>query len=201
MRIVIERGHSPYDPGAIGPTGLTEFEVVRAVAQRMGAMGYEVKGRDRKLSTLLWQLRWNKPDVVVSLHCNAPSKTVHRCDVYLWREESDSIILQQSTALATLIAEKAQGKFAEAGAIRWFPILRNNKYGEIEKFTPGIVRGTAKVAAVVVEMGFLSDKHTEAAMRTESWRDRAALAIHEGIEAWVKANAELGVSPLAGGAA
>ena len=186
MRVVIERGHGPYDSGAVGPTGLTEFEVTQALCKRLRDMGYEVKGRDKLLSVLLWALRLNKPDVVVSIHCNAGSKTRHECQVYHWRYEPNVEVYMQSQALANAIADRARGFFAEKASVQWFPVLVQGKHG-LERRTPGIVKGTAKLAAVVVETGFISCPHTEEAMRTESWRDRAALAIHEGIQDWRKA--------------
>ncbi len=183
MRIVIERGHGPFDPGAIGPTGLTEYEVVRAVCQRLGGMGYEVKGRHRRLSLVLLALRLKKPDAVVSIHCNAGSKTLHECRVYHWQHERDIERFQRSQELAALIADKARGYFAEAASVQWFPIRRKTRRGT-KLYTPGILKGTAKQAAVVVETGFISDPHTEAAMRTESWRDRVASALDEAIRQW-----------------
>jgi N-acetylmuramoyl-L-alanine amidase len=184
MRIVIERGHGPHDPGAIGPTGLTEYEVTKNVCRRLGYLDYEVKGRDRKLSTLLWQLRFNRPDVLVSIHCNAGSLTKHECHVYHWRDEPNVPKLQNSMALASSIANRALGRYAENAGVFWFPMLRQVKR-KSKKFTPGLMKWTAKLAAVTVELGFISDGHVEARMKTELWRESAALGVHLGIQDWL----------------
>ena len=74
MRIVINPGHSEqYDPGAVAADGLTEAWVVTQIARQMGALGgYELKRQGRLLLPMLLGLRVNKPDLLVSLHCNAP---------------------------------------------------------------------------------------------------------------------------------
>jgi N-acetylmuramoyl-L-alanine amidase len=54
-----------------------------------------------------------------------------------------------------------------------------------KKFTPGLMKWTAKLAAVTVELGFISDGHVEARMKTELWRESAALGVHLGIQDWL----------------
>jgi N-acetylmuramoyl-L-alanine amidase len=182
VRIVIVRGHGGRDSGA-GPTGLTEAEVTKAVAERLGGMGYEVKGQPGGVPSVVARgilntaLRVNRPDAVVALHCNAPSTTLHRCDVYYNRE--DAARLRESQRLADIIARRAVGHFAETSVVVSFPILRDGK-----PFTPGAMKGTAKTAIVLVEMGFLSCPEVEYAFRLESWRDRAAETIDAAIREW-----------------
>jgi len=180
MRIVVNPGHSDYEPGALGPNGLTEASVNQQVAIRLRDMGYECKRQGRFLSALTVGLRANKPDVLVSLHCNAGTTNRHECLVFYWLDDPDGRKRDLSHRLAAVIADHARGRFAEMAQPAVFPVWRDDKW-----FTPGIVKGTFKRAGVVVEMGFISDPHVETAMRQSSWADRAAQAIDAGIRAFV----------------
>jgi len=61
------------------------------------------------------------------------------------------------------------------------PYMHNGKL-----FTPGILVNTAKRAAVLVEMGFVSDIHVAEAMNTIGWVARTATALDAGIRQWAK---------------
>jgi N-acetylmuramoyl-L-alanine amidase len=182
MRIVINPGHSEqYDPGAVAADGLTEAWVVTQIARQMGALGgYELKRQGRLLLPMLLGLRVNKPDLLVSLHCNAPSRNLHECHAYWWRQEPDLAVHRESERLATIIAGRAQGTFAEWGLVKTFPIVREN--GRL--LTPGVLVRTAKRAAVLVELGFISDPHVAAAMRTANWQGRVVCALDAAIREW-----------------
>ncbi len=185
MRIVVNPGHGK-DPGAVTSSGLKEAEVVQDVVKRLCALGpYEPKRQGNALIDLLSALWRNKPDVLLSVHCNSPSKHLHRCEAFVWREEPDRAILAESDRLARLICKEAIGSFAETAQVSYFPIMRDNGTGRPRPLTPGIVKGTATRAIVLVELGYMSDPHVEAAMRTEAWRQRAAEALDRALRAWV----------------
>jgi N-acetylmuramoyl-L-alanine amidase len=188
MRIVINAGHEDtetggIDCGAVGPTGLQEEDVVQAVAKRMrelapAGMKIEFKRQPpRGLNVLLAALRRNPPDRLVSLHCNAPSTTRHECHVYYWRQEADPERLARSKALAERLFVAAQGVIAEKARLLTFPIARKQPDGSVLQFTPAIMRDTATQEIVLVELGFITEKHVEAAMRTDWWQDKTARAL------------------------
>lgn len=182
MRIAINPGHSEqYDPGAVAPDGLTEAWVNTRIARQIGALGgYELKRQGRFLLPMLLALRLNKADLLVSLHCNAGSSNKHECHAYYWGQEPNLKLRRESQRLAEIIARRAQGSFAEKALVKSFPIVRENG----KHFTPGVLIRTARTAAVLVELGFISDPHTAAAMRTLSWQGRVVSALDQAIREW-----------------
>jgi N-acetylmuramoyl-L-alanine amidase len=98
-RIVIDPGHGGRDPGAIGPSGLMEKDVVLRIAKRLKrklkARGYEVfltRERDVYLSleerTAIANTR--KADLFVSVHANASRKRRARgIETYILNFPSD----------------------------------------------------------------------------------------------------------------
>ena len=92
-RVVIDAGHGGKDPGAIGPTGLREKDVVLKIAKRVAArlekdLGCQViltRKRDSFLPltqrTAIANAR--KADIFVSIHANAsPSRRVSGIETY-----------------------------------------------------------------------------------------------------------------------
>lgn len=194
MRIVIEPGHDGvYDPGAV-VEGVREADIVREVARRLAALSgdgltYELKRRPPRaggLAVLRATLARNPPDVIVSLHCDSSKEDPHRhlARVYYWPE------LAGSAALAESIAEAATGEsgFAEHAATVRAPWDRNGK-----PYTYPLLR-LGRRASVLVELGYLSDRHTRARMPDPAWQRRAAVRIDKATRRWAGL-------PRAGGAA
>jgi len=71
------------------------------------------------------------------------------------------------------------------------PYARRKPDGSVVQFTPGILRETARVAAVLIEVGFISDAHVEAAMRTVPWVRSCAAAIDRAVREFVGELAEV----------
>ena len=197
MRVVLNPGHCPLtDPGTIGPTGLRERDVVREVTLALcplatGKIVYEPKRQGPLgLWTLTRALHNNPADVVVSLHCNSAEGMVHKheCHTIYWTEDPDRGRAERSRRLAEAIRIHAEGCFAERAIVLTAPYARRRADGSTYQLTPGILVRTAKVVAVLVELGFLADRHTEAAMRTADWIARAAVALNAGLRAWTISN-------------
>ena len=191
MRYVINAGHeSIRDKGAPGAAGVPEATINREVARALCALSdaavtYEPKGQGiLGLWTLTRALRANPPDVLVSLHCNAAQKhppCIHEGQVYYWASDPDSERRACSLGLASAIREHAEGLMSERVTIRTAPYNRDGK-----PFTPGILVNTATRAAVLLEMGFISDVHVAKAMNTAGWVARTASALDSGIRQWAK---------------
>ena len=157
MRVCVNPGHDGLrDRGAPGAAGVPEATVNREVARALCALSdatlaYEPKGQSiLGLWTLTRALKANRPDVLVSLHCNAAKHhppCIHEGQVYYWASDPDTERRTSSLALASAIREHSEGLMAERVVIRTAPYLRNGKL-----FLPGILDNTAKQAVVLVEM-------------------------------------------------
>ena len=208
MRVIVNPGHKPgADPGAIGPTGLTEAEVALHIAHALlslqdsdGLVRYEgrtQRGRSSTLATVCRSLREHPPDILLSIHCNAAdtNKCIHRADTIWWREDPDEERRRHSQRLAIVLARsavKANGiGYAADATAKTAPYSRRKADGSAVEFTPGILRETARVAAVLIEVGFISDAHVEAAMRTVPWVRSCAAAIDRAVREFVGELAEV----------
>jgi len=191
MRIVLNPGHSTSDPGAVGPTGLTEAWVVRQVVQKMLPLGeYEPKRQpagSRGLGILLLALMANPPDVLVSVHCNAAGgnagRTADDARIYAWAQDADNDRASASLALSRAITQTFDGLDGAEAQARVAPYLRQDREGKSYSYTPAILRRTARRAVVLVELNFISNPAIEARMRDPSWHDLAAHALDAGIDA------------------
>ena len=182
IRVVVNPGHDGIrDKGARGPTGLREADVVRRVAQAMRGMDeYEFKRQNVfGLWTLLFALRRNPADVVVSLHCDAGSTDLHEARMFWWRDDPDLDRAERSHQLARSLRDYAM--YSQSALVLTAPYMRGRR-----RFTPGVLCGTSTEAAIIAELGFISDPHVEAAMRTRHWVERAANGVHLGIYAWLR---------------
>jgi N-acetylmuramoyl-L-alanine amidase len=52
--------------------------------------------------------------------------------------------------------------------------------------TPGVLRGRATRAAVLVELGFIGVPAMAASMATSEWQSRAACGVDAGLREWLK---------------
>jgi len=191
MRVVINPGHEQIrDKGAPGAAGVPEATINREVARALcalsdGTVTYEAKGQGiLGLWTLTRALKANPPDVLVSLHCNAAKHhppCIHEARIYWWAEDRDSERRTCSLTLASAICQHSEGLMAQRAVICQAPYMHNGK-----PFTPGVLVNTATRAAVLVEMGFISDRHVAEAMNTAGWVARTASALDAGIRQWAR---------------
>ena len=183
MRIVVEVGHSTKDPGAIGVANIREADIVREVALRLQAISpvYECKRRPPipgGLGILLACLRLNKPDIVLSLHCDAGPPDRDCGGPYY------TTALPGSRRLAELIAEKMKALSNPQAKLHSAPYAREHK-GKTIQYTPGILNNTAKEAAVLIELGNMKYEPTAFAMAGERWQTRSATAIDNAVREYI----------------
>ena len=190
-RVVINAGHEDLrDRGAPGAAGVPEATINRNVARALCAYSDELIQYEPKRQSILglWTvtraLKANPPDVLVSLHCNAAKHhppCIHECRVYWLTDDRCSERRADSLGLASSICQHSEGLMSQRAVICPAPYMHNGKL-----FTPGILVNTAKRAAVLVEMGFVSDIHVAEAMNTIGWVARTATALDAGIRQWMR---------------
>lgn len=115
-RVVIDAGHGGSDPGAVGPTGLSEatvtLDVARRVADRL-ATRYGVQvvlTRDEDvyvdLETRAAHANDARADLFVSLHCNAaPNREAHGVATFVLDAGSDRVAARVSRREGELVAD------------------------------------------------------------------------------------------------
>jgi len=190
VRVVVNAGHDGIrDKGAPGALGVPEATITRNVAVALCALSddaltYEPKRQSiLGLWTLTRALRANPPDVLVSLHCDAAHHPpcIHEGRIFHWVADPNYERRTRSLGLASAICEHTEGLMSQRVTIRSAPYNRDGKL-----FTPGILKHTATQAVVLVEMGFVSDRHVAEAMNTDAWVARTAAGLDAGIRQWVK---------------
>ena len=144
--IVIDPGHGGRDPGAVGPTGLTEKDVTLDVAKRLKRRlerdyGYTIlmtREDDRKMS-LHQRVDFTKEhdaDLFISIHVNAlPVDTLTTVETYYFSPEADTKTLR----LAAL--ENADSDFSIAEMVNSFEKIGNTmKFQESKQLATSIQR-------------------------------------------------------------
>lgn len=183
--VVIDPGHGGIDPGAIGHSGSREKDIVLGVAQHLQrelsrAAVYAVMTRTddrdladegdtsfssrkrRDLARRVDLANNHKADVYVSLHCNSFPSTIWFGAQTFYKADDE-----QGKQLALSI----QGELVS----RLGPNPRKAKPGDFR-----VVNDT-KMAAVVVEVGFLSNPREEGLLKDSEYQKKVADAIFHGI--------------------
>jgi N-acetylmuramoyl-L-alanine amidase len=167
--VAIDPGHGGRDPGAIGPSGLREADVVLDISLRVR----ELLSRDGVRNVILREadVTVELPDrprlardagatMFVSIHANASGRaTVNGTETYF--------LTPQSLALAQMIQD-------ELGVVLGIP-SRGIKTANF------LVLRDSGVPSVLVEAAFISHADDEARLRDPAFRQRIAGAIHKGI--------------------
>jgi N-acetylmuramoyl-L-alanine amidase len=168
--VAIDAGHGGRDPGAIGPTGLQEKDVVLDIAQRVREL--LVRAGVRVVMTRETDTYVDLPDrprtakqqgasVLVSIHANASTRSaVAGSETYY--------LSPQSLVLAQLIQE-------ELGRV---PGLANRGV----RTANFLVLREADMPAVLVEVAYLSNADEEARLRQAAFRQRLAEAIGRAVQ-------------------
>jgi len=196
LRVYIDPGHGEgvtgqRDPGAVGPTGLTENEVTFDVAKRLGhllrAEGAETLGatlnavRDgENLNEAVRAANAAGVELFISLHCNsAVAPSAHGVEV--WHGGSAEAHHVADAVLARVLAEFAGGKGSWIHG-QVLPLTsRGTKQG-----TFAVLRNT-HMSAILVEMAFISNAREEGWLREATVRQQFAQAIADGIaDAYLK---------------
>lgn len=170
-KIVIDPGHGGKDPGAIGPSGLQEKDVVLKVALKvrdlLESYGYTVIMTRTTDVYLSLQERCdiannNDADLFISIHNNSfsdPSANGTETFSYLPNDEGGQVAkLMQSKLIEALGLRNRGHKTAD------FYVLRNTK-----------------MPAVLTELAFISNPKEEALLKTDEFQTKSAKAIVDSI--------------------
>lgn len=189
-RIYIDPGHGEgvkgqRDPGAVGPTGLTENEITFDVAKRLGhllrAQGMETMGDmlhalqdTENLNEAINVANAAHVDLFVSLHCNsAAAPSAHGVEVWYSKDAAAEHTAKCVLARITIDIAKGFGKWLKG---RRLPLTsRGTKPG-----TFAVLRRT-HMPAILVEMAFISNLAEEQWLRDANVRQQFAQSIADGI--------------------
>lgn len=167
--VALDPGHGGRDPGAIGPTGLRESDVVLDIALRvrdlLTADGIRVAMIREADETVELQdrpglARDAGATIYVSLHANAsPRAVVNGTETYY--------LTPQSLALAQMIQD-------ELSAVLGIPSrgIRTANF---------VVLRDSGIPSVLVETAFISHADDESRLREEAFRQQVASAVHKGV--------------------
>ncbi len=182
--VTIDAGHGDWDSGAVGANGVLEKDVNLGVTLKLGKILEEIEGISvvytRKNDTLTdWPFderenlmkrveisnKYNS-DVFLSIHCNSGLDHGY-CGVETWYDPNDT----GSSELAKLIQEKlvAIGYATDRGL----------KESEGEQALRVISYNNA--AAVLLELGFITNSADEAYLASEGGQATIAQAIAEAV--------------------
>jgi N-acetylmuramoyl-L-alanine amidase len=191
MKVYLDPGHGEGvtgkpDPGAVGPTGLTENTVTFDLAKRLGhllrAKGYQVLGAtlaaardDENLNEAIASANTQGADLFISLHCNASASPKAR-GVETWHGGSTSAQVVAEAILQRIGEQLAGGKGAWVQGRRYPLVNRGAKKSRFAVLT------NTRMPAVLVELAFISNSQEEAWLKERTVRQQFAQAIAGAID-------------------
>ncbi|SMB97715.1 N-acetylmuramoyl-L-alanine amidase [Thermanaeromonas toyohensis ToBE] len=177
-RIGLDAGHGGSDPGAIGPNGLREKDVVLAIARdlayRLQNSGFEVvmtrdADTDVELEERAARLNKAQADLVLSLHINsASSPSANYVSTWIWKRGGRAEVAAQYIQQALV------------NTLGW-------PDGGIRKANFYILRETI-APAVLAEIGFISNPAQADALAQEQTRKSISLALLIGLKRYFAKN-------------
>lgn len=174
-RIVIDPGHGGKDPGAIGPSGLKEKDVVLETAlmlktelERYGAIVTLTRSTDifLELSERTAISNVNNYDAFISLHTDAFSSTTKGTTTYL--NTTVNFNGPRSRDLGNAIQDNlisSLGTYDRGVKEQEFYVNRMNE-----------------IPSVLIELAFISNPNEEALLKTTAFKQKAVLGIRQGLE-------------------
>lgn len=168
--VAVDAGHGGRDPGAIGPTGLMEKEVVLEIAQRVrellvrsGVRAIMTRETDAfvELHDRPRLARAQGATVFVSIHANASTRTTASGSETYYLTPQSLVLAQMMQEELGRIAGLANRGVRTAN----FLVLRENE-----------------IPAVLVEVAYLSNPDEEARLRATAFRQRLAEAVARAVQ-------------------
>jgi N-acetylmuramoyl-L-alanine amidase len=214
--IVLDAGHGGHDPGATGPSGVMEKDVVLDVTRRVSRLveeGLGVKTALTRSTDVFIPLRERtsfasrqRADLFVSIHANAhPQAVSEGVEVYfLSSEASDSqarhtaalengviqlespASRQKSDLLKSILWDLAQSEFQQESSVMAETVL-DSMTRSLSLVPRGVkqagfyVLGGAPMPAILIEIGFVTNRKEERKLATPEYREAVARAIYTGL--------------------
>lgn len=199
---MIDPGHGGRDCGAVGATGLLEKDVTLSTALEL-QRELRAQGRFRvemtrttdvgiSLSNRVIRARTQQPALLISIHADAsPDPRAHGASVYVRAdpEHGNTVKLPASPA-----ASGAISRALSTGTANPPPGSSYLQQAMVEQLKDDVamvhdpareahlyVLATTGVPSVLVEMGFVSNRHEERLLRTTRYRRTVAHAIRDAI--------------------
>ncbi len=188
--IVIDPGHGGIDPGAVGHNGLKEKDLVLQVSKRLNQLfsqagarvlltrdsdmehstpgsGSLLKRKREDLAKRVELANKNRASIYLSIHVNAfPSARWSGAQTFYQKGQNDS------------------KRLAEAIQSELIRVLGNtNRVAKAEDF---FTTRNTKMAAVVVEIGFISNPNEAKLLSDPDYQRKLALAIYSGVTKYYK---------------
>lgn len=169
--IVVDPGHGGSDPGAIGPNGLQEKDVVLKVG---------LKVRDLLESYGYTVVMTRKTDIYVSLQ--------ERCDIAN-NSEADFFISIHNNSFGNSSAHGTEtfSYYSNDLGAQLARSIQNNLVSALGRYNRGhktadfyVLRNT-KMPSALAELAFISNPTEEALLKTDEFQTKAAKAIVQGI--------------------
>lgn len=174
-KIVIDAGHGDTDPGAPTFTNKKEKEFTLALAKKIQAL----LSQDKRFEVLMTRsddtfvglddrvalANGNKADLFLSIHGNSlDRKEIRGVETYYYRKDSKDFanMIHKNTVQATGFPDRR---------------VRDDKAFKVIK--------QANMPAVLLEVGYLSNKEDEAAMFNEEFQERTAASIVAAIQQYL----------------
>lgn len=182
--IVIDPGHGGSDPGAIGKVlgvtdanvGLTVGQKLRDLLEAQGATVIMTRDTDVRvgLSDRPAMANEAEADLFVSIHANSSTNTAPRgIQVYYYAPSTDANLYAQSYVRKELADKVSTSLQAATGA-----------KSEVRTANYAVLRENDR-PSILVETGFLSNAEEEALLAQDSYRQKLANGICEGILAYL----------------
>lgn len=178
MKVFINPGHAPGgypDPGAIGPSGLREADVVAdiglLVVEYLTAAGCETMlYQSDSLQEICSRANIWGADVVVSLHCNSFS-SAEVTGMEIWTSRGQT----KADALASYIMMQMAQEFPE------LPIRADWSDGDVDKEAGFYILVNTDAPAVLIELAFISNPNEEALLASCGGKRMFAAAVARGV--------------------
>lgn len=170
-KFFIPVGHGGRDPGAIGPTGIKEKDVVLEIAKKVKNILENHKqevmlSRDKDIdvnSKIAADManKWNA-DYVISIHCNSASNS---------NATGTETFAYSTKSKGNLLAQKVQKNLVEEIKLPNRGVKYNSSFHILAK---------PKAPAILVEVAFINNHKEEALLKDDLFLNKAATGIAKG---------------------
>lgn len=176
FKVCINAGHCPgIDPGAIGPTGLQEANVVRDIALKLQhyleqAFVATCFIQDDSLENICEFANNDYVDLFVSIHCNSASNPqANGTEIFTSYGET------YADYAAAMILKQISDTFPD------LYVRADYSDGDVDKEAAFYVLKNTDMPAVLIELAFISNQFEEQLLSKQSNQDMFARAIARGI--------------------